>query len=101
MSRISVTDYETYCEIMSDLLSPIDDSGLDKDTLKCLYESKLIYLENLRQKCFYEINSLRRGPFSSEDLSLIFRALEQTKQHLRDLILLSMSQAIHRQRTLR
>ena len=98
MSRSSVIDYETYCEIMSDLMNPIDDSGLDKDTLKCLYESKLIYLENLRLKCFQDINSKTDGPFSSQDLSLIFSALDQTKGHLRDLVILSMSNAIIRQK---
>ena len=101
MSRSSVIDYETYCEIMSDLMSPIDDSGLDKETLKCLYESKLIYLENLRMKCFHEINSHRQGPFSSQDLSLIISALEQTKEHLRDLVIVSLSHAISRQKILK
>lgn len=82
------TDYETYREIMHDLVHPIQGEGLDLETLKQLYSSKLVYLENLRAKCFAEINSKKNpGYFSMDDYSLILRAIQQTRGHLRTLIL--------------
>ena len=84
------TDYETYREIMGELLRPIEAHGLDVDTLKRLYESKLVYLENLRVQCFLELNG-EGGHFTMEDYKLILRALEETNKHLRDLILLHIT----------
>ena len=51
-------DYDTYIEISEDLLNPIIGEGLDLDTLKRLYMSKLVYLNNLRKQCFMDINKL-------------------------------------------
>ena len=84
------TDYETYREIMGELLRPIESHDLDVDTLKRLYESKLVYLENLRVKCFIEVNG-GKGPFTMDDYRLILRALEETNRHLRDLVLAAIT----------
>lgn len=84
------TDYATYREILNDLVKPIDSEGLDQDTLKRLYESKLVYLENLRIKCFREINvqkmqNMQQGleAFTPEDFQLILRVIADTRSHLR------------------
>lgn len=81
------TDFETYREIMGELLEPINPSGLDLDTLKKLYESKLVYLQSLRVKCFYEINGANGGHFSVADYQLILQALKETRLQLKQLIL--------------
>ena len=84
------TDYETYVEIMEDLLKPIAGDGVDPETLKRLYESKMVYLENLRVKCFKEVNREKSSHFSQGDYSLIVRATMETKKHLRDVVLLAI-----------
>lgn len=81
------TDYETYQEIMGDLLRPIEGKGLDIDTLRRLYESKLVYLENLRIKCFLEINGGGAGYFTVEDYQLILKAVRESNTHLRTVML--------------
>ena len=88
----SSTDYETYVEIMGELLSPIRSEGLDADTLKRLYESKLVYLDNLRTKCFFEINSGRETHFTGDDCALILEAMVQTKDHLHDVVLVVINE---------
>jgi len=85
------TDFATYREIMGELLRPIEAHGLDVDTLKRLYESKLVYLENLRVRCFFELNSAAGGHFTMNDYKLILQALADTNRHLRNLILLAIS----------
>ncbi len=72
---------------MGELLRPIEAHGLDLDTLKRLYESKLVYLENLRVKCFFEINSKGSGHFTMADYQLIIQALRETQGHVRNLVL--------------
>ena len=84
-------DYETYREIMNDLLQPISGEGLDSETLRRLYESKLVYLENLRLKCFREINSGRQTHFTADDHTLIVKALGETTRHLRQIVLLAIT----------
>lgn len=91
MRKDRSTDYETYREIMGELLRPIEVEGLDVDTMKRLYESKLVYLENLRIKCFCELNSGVQSPFTFDDYGLILKALAETNRHLRDLILLAIN----------
>ncbi|SME97411.1 hypothetical protein [Pseudobacteriovorax antillogorgiicola] len=81
------TDYETYQEIMGELLKPIIADGVDHDTLKRLYESKAVYLENLRIKCFMEMNGKQDSHFSKDDYQLILRAIEENRKHVRSLIL--------------
>lgn len=85
------TDYATYREIMGELLRPIEASGLDVDTLKRLYESKLVYLQNLRVNCFCELNAEAPGHFTMDDYKLILRAIEETGKHIRDLMLLAIT----------
>lgn len=87
MTKKTSTDYETYREIMEDLLKPISSEGLDAETLKRLYESKMVYLENLRIKCFKEVNGNRESHFSHDDYKLIVRAGVETRKQLRDVVL--------------
>lgn len=87
MAKSNATDYETYLEIMEDLLKPISSEGLDLETLKRLYESKMVYLENLRVKCFKELNAARQCHFSHEDYKLVVRAGIETRKELRQVVL--------------
>ncbi len=88
MSKHVETDYQTYKEIMGELLQPIVATGLPDETLKRLYESKLVYLENLRLKCFREINNDKSvTSFQASDYELILSALATTRQHLREVVM--------------
>ncbi len=98
MRNNEATDYETYKEIMGDLLGPIQAVGLDADTLKRLYESKLVYLENLRIKCFYEINKNNESHFSVDDYQLIIQAVSETNKHLREIVLLAISDNLRKRK---
>ncbi len=98
MEYLGTIDYETYSEIMSELGSPINAEGLDLETLKRLYESKAVYLENLRVKCFLEINSESDTCFTSADYSLILNALNQTKKQIRSLIFFAVSKSTHQRK---
>ncbi len=90
MGDWAATDYETYREIMGELLKPILAEGLDGETLKNLYESKAVYLENLRVKCFTELNHRKQTHFTWRDYQLILDAIRETRQHVRSLILTSL-----------
>jgi hypothetical protein len=92
------TDFETYREIMSELTRPISGEGLDDETLKRLYESKLVYLENLREKCFWEMNINFSSHFCASDHMLILEAIRQTRAHLRDIILMTILNNIARRK---
>jgi hypothetical protein len=99
MRHVHNTDYETYREIMGELLRPIAAEGLDVDTLKRLYESKLVYLENLRVKCFIELNGgNKEGPshFKMDDYQLILQAVSETNRHLRELMLVAITNNLRR-----
>jgi hypothetical protein len=72
---------------MDDLLKPIAADGLDLDTLKRLYESKLVYLENLRVKCFKDMNFGKETHFTTQDYKIIVEAASQTRDHLRGIVL--------------
>ncbi len=87
----TVSEYETFREIMEELLEPINGTNLDSDTLKRLYESKLVYLENLRIKCFYALNSLQPTLFSTQDYQHILNAIYCTKQHLKEYVIQTLS----------
>ena len=86
-------DYSTYKEVSGDLLSPIASEGLDVDTLKRLYLSKLVYLNNIREKCFRDVNT-DKTPFKVEDLEHICKAIKSTNQHLRELVVSKLTIAI-------
>jgi len=92
------TDYQTYKEIMGELLNPIMAEGLDLDTLKRLYESKAVYLENLRLKCFWEINKKPMTFFTAQDYALILRAIAETKNQLRHLILAALNSQLDKRK---
>ena len=94
MSEPLATDYETYREIMGELLKPIMAEGLDPETLKSLYESKAVYLENLRIKSFKELNGVSQSHFSWNDYHLILRAIAENRQHVRQLILVTVSKKL-------
>lgn len=94
------TDYETYREIMSELSKPINGEEIDHDTLKRLYESKAVYLENLRIKCFMEINSHKETHFSNEDYQLILNAIQENRKHVRSLILCVFSKRLNKSKTI-
>ncbi len=79
-------DYATYNEIADELLRPIPSDGLDADTLKRLYDSKLVYLENLRSKCFRIINNKGEKSFSPDDYSHILKSIEFTKFQLQKIV---------------
>lgn len=85
------TDFETYQAIMHELQRPIDANAspeLDADTLKRLYQSKLVYLENLRIQCFRQMNRHREESyFRKTDYELIVNAISDTHCHLRELVL--------------
>ncbi len=83
----SNTDYVTYRQVATDLQLPICEAGLDRDTVKKLYESKWIYLESLRTRCFLEINRGESGSlFSLDDYRQIVEAQKKTVFHMRELI---------------
>ena len=99
MADFIATDYETYREIMGELVSPIIAKGLDIDTLKRLYESKAVYLENLRVKCFWELNTNQEKTyFKQSDYVLILQALEDTKSQLRNMIICAINDNLERRR---
>ncbi len=92
------TDYETYKEIMGELIKPILADGLDPETLKSLYESKAVYLENLRIKCFKELNSKRESHFTWADYNLVVHAIEENRSHVRNLILVAVNEKLERRK---
>ena len=99
MADFIATDYETYKEIMGELLSPIIAKGLDPDTLKRLYESKAVYLENLRVKCFWELNTRSDETFfKQEDYVLILKAISETQTQLRNMILIAITNNLSRRK---
>ncbi len=99
MSRHAETDYQTYKEIVGELLQPIAASGLPDETLKRLYESKLVYLENLRVKCFREVNDAKlTSSFQQSDYELILTALKQTRAHLRDAVVTMIQNNLNRRK---
>ena len=95
MAEYRATDYETYREIMGELIKPILAEGLDAETLKSLYESKAVYLENLRIKCFKELNSEKRtSHFTWDDYHLVVRAIKENHGHVRNLILVAVNEKL-------
>ncbi len=91
-------DYETFKEIEPELLRPILGDGLDYDTLRKLYESKIVYLSHLRSRCFMEINQNMSPDFKPDDLATIVRALNLTQEHVRLLVLTAMQESLAKRR---
>jgi len=113
-SSVSNTDYATYRQIMDELLRPIVATDLDGDTLRRLYESKLVYLENLRVKAFRSINAtqpLVQSPeqfsterpseahFTRDDYSLILEAISTSRAHLKQIVLLAITENLSRRKS--
>lgn len=96
-NRVYATDYETYREIMPELLHPIQGRNVDGELLVRLYQSKLVYLENLRIQCFREINAvMSQTQFTPQDHELIVEAIRFTKAHIKSAILAAIQENIHR-----
>lgn len=89
--KVDPKDYETYREIIDELIQPIYGIGLDHETLKRLYESKLVYLENLRTKIFYSMNAEDVSFFDVNDYQLVLEAIDLSKKHMKSLVLLAVS----------
>ncbi|MBP9708538.1 MAG: hypothetical protein KBD78_12920 [Oligoflexales bacterium] len=99
MNAQTKKDYETFKEVSSELLNPIDPMGLDAETLKRLYESKYVYLENIRGKCFRNMNQVKPySLFSQEDYQLILSARDATNFQLKKLILVEMHTKLGRRK---
>lgn len=98
MGDWAATDFETYREIMDELVKPIIGDGLDPETLKSLYESKAVYLENLRIRCFTELNHGKSTHFTWADYQLILNAMRETRSHVRQLILLVLRDKLSRRK---
>lgn len=87
MKKSYVEAYETYTQIQWELHRPIDNEDFDYETLKRLYESKILYLESLRVKCFLAINQHNSTrTFTIKDFQNILLALQTTKEQLRNLV---------------
>ncbi len=80
-------DYNVYKELEADLICPIESPTLNKDITVRLYESKLIYLENLRVKCFKDMNMNSSSKFTTEDYNFILKAKQITNAYLKEVIL--------------
>jgi hypothetical protein len=93
-------DYATYREIMEELLRPIEGEGLDTDTLKRLYESKLVYLENLRIKCFFEVNQSSQNSFTMKDYELVLAAIRTTIQEIRSLVVVAVADGLKKRKVI-
>lgn len=90
----SDVDFKVYHQILSDLFKPID-SQLDTNTRKHLYESKLTYLNYLREKVFVDLNrNTEHSPFSQNDIQNIIEAISLTKAYLKDLYLSSLYRSL-------
>lgn len=90
------TDYETYREIVDELLRPIRADGVDPETLKKLYESKMVYLEGLRLSCFRELNQKNETRFQPSDLKTIVKAITRTDKDLKQLILTELQSTLQK-----
>lgn len=100
-STVNNTDYATYRQIMDELLRPIVAADLDGDTLRRLYESKLVYLENLRVKAFRAINAPRptaEAHFTRDDYALILEAIAVSRAHLKQVVLLTITENLSRRK---
>jgi hypothetical protein len=91
MKTDNEVEYETYKEIMSELMNPILVDGLDHDTLHRLYKSKLVYLENLRVKCFRAINGRVKSLFTQNDYRLIVEAIAANQEFVKMAVLVTIN----------
>lgn len=91
--------YELYRELAEELCVPVD-HNLSRDVRYELYKSKLIFLRNLYEQCFREVNSRANQQneeghkYTGEDLRLIHNAIEATNEFLRETLLEAMRETI-------
>lgn len=79
--------YELYRELAGEICAPLDDSDLTIDLRYDLYTSKLTYLYNIQEQCFRCINSeSNSNTYTQEDLVNIQKAIEVTKEFIRQTI---------------
>jgi hypothetical protein len=93
--------YDLYLEIAQELGSPVDER-LSVEVRYELYNSKLLYLERLREHCFQSLNrkSLQdQCPFGPEDLAHIQTALRWTHEHQRKTIQQALVKALNAKRS--
>jgi hypothetical protein len=96
MKADAPTDYKTYREIAQDLILPIRAHGLDADTQRRLYSSKLVYLESLRLHCFRQMNLPLVDTFTIDDYQWILLAQALASKQLTDIVRKSIQKALSR-----
>lgn len=94
-NNFELKSYEVYKEIADDLCAPVDEK-LPAHVRYELYSSKLVYLKNLYEQCFKEVNIYKdnEATFSEEDLHVIQQAMDFTKDYLRRTIVESVIHAL-------
>lgn len=93
-SKINAS-YEQYRELAGEICDPIDDTGMTHDLRYELYTSKLTYLYNIQEQFFRYINTGHcNDAYTIEDLVLIQKAIEITKEFLRQTIHEALSVSI-------
>lgn len=81
--------YELYKELASEICAPINDNEMTLQLRFELYQSKLIYLYNINEKCFLCINSKNKSKecdYTIDDFINIQNAIEVTKEFLKQTI---------------
>ena len=95
---IQSDQWELYQELAAELQEPVD-QRLDLAMRYELYLSKFVYLNNLFQKCFEQINrgSLQSNTcYDPQDLVLIRRAIDSTAVHMRSTIFSAIECALEK-----
>lgn len=78
--------YKLYAEIAADLSEAIDPS-LTPEIRFELYNSKIIYLQNLLNQVFKDINTKGQTSFNQEHLINLYKALEISQSFLKATVL--------------
>ncbi|MBP6218875.1 MAG: hypothetical protein KA436_09840 [Oligoflexales bacterium] len=94
LTQTAKKDYETYLEIREDLQEPLRTAGLELETVKELYLSKLVYLETIRVACFTQMNRHKDSFFCQDDYQYILNAHNKTRRHLKEVVLLTLNQSL-------
>lgn len=93
--------YQLYRELMEELLAPLEPT-LDVNVRYELYQSKLIYLENLQEQCFRTVNKRPAGSathnddFTPQDMKTINSAITSTHNFMRSTILEALNLRLSR-----
>jgi hypothetical protein len=78
--------YVLYRQIADDLCSPVD-PDLDLSVRLELCESKVVYLRNLYEQAFVDVNRDQVKGFDADDLARIRQALNVTTDFMRESVL--------------